>query len=302
MWQVIRENPRAVLYAVLMHIGLLILLVFSLDWTPKISRPAGIKVPIEATLIDQQKLEAIEERKQAEQRRLEEEQRQAELEAQRKAQEEARRKAEAEAERKAAAEQKRQAELAAQRKAEQEARRKTAEAEARRKAELEAKRKAEAEAEAKRKAAEARRKAELEAKRKAEAEAEAKRKAAAEAKRQAEEARRREAEQALQQQLAAEQAERDRGVVAEYTAYIQEKIQRNWLKPPGSPEGLSCTVQVSLIPGGDVARVQILTSSGDPVFDRSVETAVFKAAPLPLPPDSALFKYFRDLRLIFKPR
>ena len=26
MWQVIRENPRAVLYAVLMHIGLLVLL------------------------------------------------------------------------------------------------------------------------------------------------------------------------------------------------------------------------------------------------------------------------------------
>jgi colicin import membrane protein len=42
-------------------------------------------------------------------------------------------------------------------------------------------------------------------------------------------------------------------------------------------------------------------SSGDPVFDRSVETAVYKAAPLPLPPDASLFNHFRDLRLIFKP-
>jgi colicin import membrane protein len=90
--------------------------------------------------------------------------------------------------------------------------------------------------------------------------------------------------------------------VAEYTAYIQEKIQQNWLKPAGSPEGLSCTVQVNLIPGGDVARVQIIRSSGDPLFDRSVENAVHKAAPMPLPRDPAVFKYFRELRLIFKPR
>jgi hypothetical protein len=31
MWQAIRENPRAVMYAVLMHLMLLALLVFSLD-------------------------------------------------------------------------------------------------------------------------------------------------------------------------------------------------------------------------------------------------------------------------------
>jgi len=90
-------------------------------------------------------------------------------------------------------------------------------------------------------------------------------------------------------------------VVAEYIGYIQERIQRSWLRPPGSPAGLSCVVQVGLIPGGEVARVQIVRSSGDPVFDRSVESAVYKASPLPLPPDSALFKHFRDLRLIFKP-
>ena len=148
-----------------------------------------------------------------------------------------------------------------------------------------------------------RKKAEAEARRKAEAEA--KRKAEAEAKRKAEEAQRREAEQALQSQLAAEQAgieaARVQGVVAEYIGYIQERIERSWLRPPGSAAGLSCVVQVGLIPGGEVARVQIVRSSGDPVFDRSVETAVYKASPLPLPPDAALFKHFRDLRLIFKP-
>jgi hypothetical protein len=38
------------------------------------------------------------------------------------------------------------------------------------------------------------------------------------------------------------------------------------------------------------------------LFDRSVENAVHKASPMPLPKDAAVFKYFRELRLIFKPR
>ena len=185
------------------------------------------------------------------------------------------------------------------------------EAERKRKAELEAKKKAELEAKQKAEQA-AKQKAAAEAKkeggkrrRRKKAEAEAKKKAAAEAKRKAEEAQRREAEQALQSQLAAEQAgieaARVQSVVAEYIGYIQERIQRSWLRPPGSPAGLSCVVQVGLIPGGEVARVQIVRSSGDAVFDRSVESAVYKASPLPLPPDAALFKHFRELRLIFKP-
>ena len=283
MWQAIRENPRAVMYAVLMHLILLALLVFSLDWTPKISHPPGIKVPIEATLVDQRQLDAVEERKQAEQQRIEEAKRQAELAEQRKV------------------EAQRKADLEAKQKAEQAARQKL-EAERKRKAELAAKKKAELEAKQKAEQA-AKQKAAAEAKKKTEAEA--KKKAAAEAKRKAEEAQRREAEQALQSQLAAEQAgleaARVQGVVAEYIGYIQERIQRSWLRPPGSPAGLSCVVQVGLIPGGEVARVQIVRSSGDPVFDRSVESAVYKASPLPLPPDAALFKHFRDLRLIFKP-
>ncbi len=43
MWQALRENPRAVTYAVLMHVGLLLLLVFSLDWTPKAVKPGTNK-------------------------------------------------------------------------------------------------------------------------------------------------------------------------------------------------------------------------------------------------------------------
>jgi colicin import membrane protein len=305
MWKAIRENPRAVFYAVLMHLLLLALLVVSLDWSPKPSTTASAPKPVQAELVDAKGLNEAEEHKQEELRQQAEAEveakrkAEAEAEAQRKAEAEAKRKAEAEAKRKAEAEAKRKAEAEAKHKAEAEAKRK-AEAEAKRKAEAEAKRKAEAEA--KRKAeAEAKRKAEAEAKRKAEAEAEARRKAEEEARRKAE-------EEALQAKLAAEraqlQAARDRAArsaVAEYTAYIREKVERNWLRPPGSREGLSCTVRVNMIPGGEVVGVTIIQGSGDPLFDRSVETAVYKASPLPLPPDSDMFNYFRELRLVFKP-
>jgi colicin import membrane protein len=286
MWQVIRENPRAVLYAVLMHVLLLVLLVFSLDWTPKISRPAGQKVPIEAKLIDQRQLDAIAERKREEARKVEEAKRQQALEEKRKAEAEQKRKAEAEA--------KRKAELAAKQKAEAERKRK-AEAEAKRKAELAAKQKAEAER--KRKAeAEAKRKAEAEAKRKAEEAA--KQKAEAERKRKAEEAARARAEAELQAQL---EAERVQSVLGEYIAYIADKVERNWRQPQGTPAGLKCTVNVKLIPGGDVVSARVVQSSGDTLFDDSAEKAVLKASPLPVPDDPSAAKHFRDFNFVFKP-
>src|SRR5512134_3917104 len=110
MWQAIRENPRPVMYAVLMHLMLLALLVFSLDWTPKVSHPPGMKVPIQAELVDQRQLDAVAERKQAEQQRIEDAKRQAALaeqrkvEQQRKAEQEAKQKAEQAVKQKAEAE------------------------------------------------------------------------------------------------------------------------------------------------------------------------------------------------------
>jgi len=292
MWKAIRENPRAVTYAVLMHLVLLALLIIGLDWTPKVTRPPGVKVPIEAELVTKDPLKQIEQRKQEEARKLEEQRRQA----QEKAAAEARQKAERAAKQKAAAEAKRKAEQAAKQKA-AEAKAKAA-AEAKKKA-AEAKRKAEQAAKQK-SAAEAKKKAEAEAK--AKAAAEAKQKAAAEAKRKAEEAARREAEAALQAQLK-EEAEQRRALseLEKYIPYIQDKVQRNWIRPPGSPEGLVCVVNVRLIPGGEVVGARVVQGSGDAVFDRSVESAVLKASPLPLPDDATLFRHFREINFKFNP-
>ncbi len=292
MWKVIRENPRAVVYAVLMHLVLLVLLVIGLDWTPKVS-PPGHKVPIEAELVTNDPLRLAEQRKQEaarERKAAEEAQQRAEQEAQQKAEQEAQRKAEQEARRQAEA--KKQAEVEARLKAELAAKQK-AEAEAQQRAEAEARKKAEAEA---------KRKAEAEAKRKAEAEAKRKAEAAAKAKAEAEAKARAEAEAALQAQLAAEQEQqRANYALAEYIPYIQQKVVRNWIRPPGSQDGLVCVVKVRLIPGGEVVGATVVQSSGDPVFDRSVESAVLKASPLPLPSDPTLFNYFREINFKFNP-
>ena len=289
MWKVIRENPRAVTYAVLMHLVLLALLVVGLDWTPKVTAPPGVKIPIEAELVTEDPLRQIEERKLEEQRKQEQlAKQQAEAEAKQKAETEARKKAEVEARQKAEAEAKQKAATEAKQQAEAEAKKKAA-AEAKQQAEAEAKKKA---------AAEAKQKAAAEAKQ----QAEAKQKAAAEAKRKAEEAARREAEAALQAQLK-EEAEQRRALseLEKFIPYIQQKVQSNWNRPPGSPPGLVCVVNVRLIPGGEVVGARVVQSSGDPVFDRSVESAVLKASPLPMPNDATLFKHFREINFKFNP-
>jgi colicin import membrane protein len=90
--------------------------------------------------------------------------------------------------------------------------------------------------------------------------------------------------------------------VDRYVVVIRQQIERSWLKPAANTEGLSCEVQVRLIPGGDVVPggVSIIKSSGNASFDRSVETAIYKAAPLPVP-SGPLFESFRYLRLNFNP-
>ena len=285
MWQALRENPRAVVYAVLMHLVLLILLVFSLDWTPKAIKP-GTNKPIQAQLVDPSKLKAIEEKKQAEQRRIEEDKRkaEAEIEREKKVEQEQQRKVEEERKQKLEQEKKRKAETERKKEVEQDKKRK-AEAERKKKVEQDKKRKADAE-----------RKKKAEAEKKRKADAERKKKAEAEA------ASRKAAEQALQKQLAEEQAQaRAESALSQYIPYIQDKIQRNWLRPAGSPAGLSCLILVKLIPGGEVVDAKVVRSSGDPLFDRSVETAVLKASPLPLPEDAAMFKYFREINFNFNP-
>lgn len=146
--------------------------------------------------------------------------------------------------------------------------------------------------------------------RKKEAEAKQRQKRAQEEQRRQEEARRQKAaEQTLQEQLAAEEKARQAAATAaraatevdRYKALIRSQVTRNWNRPLGAAKGLKCEVHVRLTPGGEVVSAQVTRGSGNAVFDRSVENAVHKAAPLPLPADPALFDNFREIRFVFDP-
>jgi len=126
-------------------------------------------------------------------------------------------------------------------------------------------------------------------------------KAAAERARQEEQDRRqREAE--LKLSLAAEEhaeVARNGAAVASWESMIAAKITHAWLRPPTAKAGIDCMLNVTQVPGGDVTQVSIGVCNGDQAVRESIERAVYRASPLPAPPDPALFD--RNLKIRFKP-
>jgi len=138
-----------------------------------------------------------------------------------------------------------------------------------------------------------------------------KQKLAAVAKRKAEEKRRAEEkaelEQALQteekqrkdEQLRAEQAARLQSLRAQYVKLITQKVNNNWLRLPDSKKGQSCDVVVTQTITGKVIDVRLQSCNADNAFKRSVERAVRKSSPLPVPLAPEIFK--REILFTFKP-
>jgi len=103
-----------------------------------------------------------------------------------------------------------------------------------------------------------------------------------------------------QEAVALRQAElkKRQTIIDKYMNLIELKVYQHWIKPPAVSKGLVSELRVKLIPTGEVIDVQLSKSSGDAVYDKSVQTAVKRASPLPLPPaEEGLFDTFRDLRL-----
>jgi colicin import membrane protein len=270
----ILAHPRFLLYALLLHVVLLGMLMFSLEWSAdKMPTPPKVNVVKAKVVVDDSKRKKEETRKKAEKKRKAEK---------KKRKEELKRKAEAKKK-----EEKRKAEV--KKKAEEKRK-----AEAKQKAEQEKKRKAEEEQKRKeeqKRVVEEKRIAEEERVRKEE-----------EAKRRAEE------EELLRQQMDEEQRlleeAEERRILSELDRYkllIAQKVVRNWKRPQNFKTGMSCTVKVRLATGGHVIDAQVVKSCGDSVLDRSVETAVFTASPLPMPADVVMFERMREINFVFRP-
>jgi len=83
-----------------------------------------------------------------------------------------------------------------------------------------------------------------------------------------------------------------------YIAMLRNKIQNAWIKPPSATAGLSCMVEVTQVPGGEVTGARVTECNGDGGVRQSIENAVYRASPLPDPPDPALFERKITLRFV----
>jgi len=119
-----------------------------------------------------------------------------------------------------------------------------------------------------------------------------------------EEANRRQ-QQAAAEAAAAEAARNEFELVQSATGLIQQIVQENWSRPPSARNGMRAILQIRMLPTGELVDVTITQSSGDPAFDRSAETAVYRAAPfseLQSLPINVFNANFRSLSLIFEPQ
>jgi colicin import membrane protein len=136
---------------------------------------------------------------------------------------------------------------------------------------------------------------------------------------QAEAARKEEARklEALRQQQAREAAEREAAEAAaqaaaqsaasareadtllqQYASLIQQVVTENWRRPPNTPAGIRCTLNVRQIPGGEVIGVTIgrpCNAAG--AVQQSILEAVERASPLPYSGFERVFQ--RDLQFNF---
>jgi colicin import membrane protein len=146
-------------------------------------------------------------------------------------------------------------------------------------------------------------KAKAEAKSEADAKRKADEKAATEKKRAAQEKRDRDSRESdLRAKLAEEETRTSAGfqsLKASYVRAIQVHVEQRWYEPPGVAAGLSCTIYVTQIPGGEVTGMRFGTCNGNAAVRQSIETAVRNASPLPAPPEPSLFE--REVELVFTP-
>lgn len=283
MGEFLRNHWTYLIGAVLLHV--LFAGIFGLTLVSIARKPQPAQLAIQAVLVDPSVINraARQQERQREQERARERERQA-TEQRQKQQEAQRREAEQRAEQERQLELKQNQEEQQRRQLEERQLRERQEAERRREAEAERQRQAEAE-------------------RKRVADVERKQKEAAERRRAAEEARAQAAREAeLRSQLEEEegrnQAE-NAGLLNQYIAMIEQRIVRNWNRPPSARTGLECEVRVAQTPSGTVLSVQLGRCNGDAAVRQSIEAAVMRSSPLPPPPDPRLFE--RNLVLIFRP-
>lgn len=110
----------------------------------------------------------------------------------------------------------------------------------------------------------------------------------------------------MEGQAVAMRASANQAVVDRYSGMIRAAVQDAWVRPPSAGSGMVVTLRIGILPGGELASVVPVKSSGDVAFDASAVAAVKEAARrkgrLPVPDDAAVFsQYFRVFTMNFRP-
>jgi len=106
----------------------------------------------------------------------------------------------------------------------------------------------------------------------------------------------------LEEEEAAKAAEEEAAAVADISTQIRNLVQSVWRQPPSAKHTDEVVLRITLVPTGEVTDVFLVSSSGNPALDRSVEQAVWKVGKLPVPKDPVLFeKEFRQFNFLFRP-
>ena len=137
--------------------------------------------------------------------------------------------------------------------------------------------------------------------------AEKERKAREEKQRKADEERARQQAEKVQQQRKEQAlilAKEDKQAANSYLQVIQARLSKQWNRPKSARRGMQTLIELRLVPTGRIVGIEILESSGDLAFDRSVEQAAYKAAPfseLQSMKPRIFEQYFRTVKIVFKP-
>ena len=126
----------------------------------------------------------------------------------------------------------------------------------------------------------------------------------AEAERQRQLEQERQRQQVATDAATAQAARTELQLIQSATGIIQQVVQENWSRPPSARNGMRAILQIRMLPTGELVDVTITQTSGDSAFDRSAETAVYRAAPfreLQRLPITVFNENFRSLSLIFEP-
>lgn len=84
-----------------------------------------------------------------------------------------------------------------------------------------------------------------------------------------------------------------------YDILLQDHVHRGWRWLAGR-ELLEAIVEVHMQPNGLISSAEVVAGSSDRNFDEAVLRAVYKASPLPPPPESLYDQFYRVITFTFK--